>query len=76
MKLSIKVKPGSRQEKVEKTIDGYIAYVKEQPLENKANRALVKLLSEYFNIPKSRIMILSGLKAKKKIIEIKKFSAP
>ena len=71
MKLAIKVKPGSRQGKVEKTIDGYIAYVKEQPIENKANRALVKLLSEYFGVPKSLIAIISGTRSEKKIVEIK-----
>lgn len=74
MKLAITVKPGSRQGKVEKTIDGYIAYVKEQPLENKANRALVKLLSEYFGVPKSRIEILTGKRSKQKIVEIKNLS--
>lgn len=74
MKLSITVKPKSRQEKIEKTANGYIAYVKEQPIENRANRALIKLLSEYFGIPKSRITILSGMKSKQKIVEIKNFS--
>jgi uncharacterized protein (TIGR00251 family) len=74
MKLSITVKPGSRHEKIERTANGYVAYVKEQPIENKANRALIKLLSEYFGVPKSHITILSGMKSKQKIVEIKNIS--
>lgn len=73
MRISIRVKPRSREEKIERTEDGYIAYVKEQPIENKANRALIRLLSEYFGIPKSQIIISSGMKSKQKIVEIKNF---
>ncbi|MEW6409974.1 MAG: DUF167 domain-containing protein [Nitrospirota bacterium] len=74
MKLSITVKPKSKQEKIEKTVNGYIIYVKEQPIENKANRAVIELLSEYFGVSKSQITILSGMKSKQKIVEIKNFS--
>lgn len=71
MKISITVKPKSKEERVEETDNGYVAYIKEQPIENKANKALIKLLSEYFGVPKSRIAILSGIKSKQKIVEIK-----
>jgi hypothetical protein len=74
MKLLIKVKPNSRQEKIEKTDDGYIVYVKEPPVENKANQAVIRVLSEYFDVPKFQISILSGLKSKQKVIEIKNSS--
>jgi hypothetical protein len=74
MKLLIKVKPNSRQEKIEKTEDGYIVYVKEPPIENKANRAVIRVLAEYFKVPKFQISILSGLKSKQKVVEIKNSS--
>lgn len=70
MRISIKVKPKSRERKIEKTDNGYIVYIKEQPIENRANIASIKLLSKYFNIPKSKINILAGIKSKNKIIEI------
>lgn len=73
MRFTIIVKPRSRQEKVEKTDNGYIAYVKEPPIENKANKALIKLLSEYFDVSKSQIFILSGAKSKRKVVEIRDF---
>ncbi|MDH5684136.1 MAG: DUF167 domain-containing protein [candidate division WOR-3 bacterium] len=71
MKIIIKVKPNSRAEKIEKTANGYLVYVKEPPIENKANQAVIKLLADYFKIPKSQISILSGLKSKQKIVELK-----
>lgn len=71
MKISITIKTGARQAKIEETENGYTAYVKERPVENRANRALIELLSEYFNVPKSGIAIVSGAKSKFKIVEIK-----
>jgi uncharacterized protein YggU (UPF0235/DUF167 family) len=71
MKFFITVKPRSREERVEKINNGYVAYIKEQPIENKANKALIRLLSEYFGVPRSRIAILSGVRSKQKIVEIK-----
>ncbi len=71
MKISVTIKPKSRVEKVEKTNSGYIVQVKEQPIENKANKALIKALAGYFDVPKSRIEIVSGMKSKQKIVEIR-----
>ncbi|MBI5049881.1 MAG: DUF167 domain-containing protein [Nitrospirae bacterium] len=70
MKFSVTVKPRSRQEKIEKTEKGYIVHIKEQPVENRANKALIRLLSEYFKISKSQVVIISGMKSKHKIIAI------
>ena len=71
MKVIIRVKPNSSQEKIEKTENGYLVYVKEPPVNNKANQAVIKVLANYFKIPKSQISILSGLKSKQKFIEIR-----
>ena len=73
MKLSITVKTRAKQEKIEKTDGGcgYTVHVKEPPVENKANSAIIKLLSKYFRVPKSQITILSGMQSKRRIIEIK-----
>ncbi len=40
------------------------------PVDGKANKELIKLLSEKLNISKSRIKIVKGEKKKEKIIEI------
>jgi uncharacterized protein len=71
MKITVSVKAGAKIEKVEK-IDAknYKLWVKARAKENKANMAVVKALAKYFGVAKSRIEIKSGLKAKKKILEI------
>ncbi len=71
MKILVKVKPNSREEKVEKAQNNYLVWVKEPPVNNQANQAVIKVLANYFKIPKSQISILSGLKSKQKVIEIK-----
>ena len=71
MKIFVRVRPNAREERVDKIGDILTVYVKEPPKENKANRRLINLLSEYFKVPKSQIFIVSGMKSKQKIIEIK-----
>jgi len=70
MKISVKVKPNSKSEKVEKIGETYKLYVKEPAKEDRANLAVINLLSEYFKVPKSRISILRGKKSRQKIVEI------
>ncbi len=71
MKISVKVKPGSKKEGVTKVDDSHwIVSVKEPPVEGKANEAIIRLLSDYLHIPKSHIQILKGGRSKNKVIEI------
>ena len=71
MKLTVKIKPNSKNEKIEK-IDGttLLIAVKEPPINGKANKALVKALAKYFNVSSSAVRIASGHTSKQKIIEI------
>lgn len=72
MKIRVKVKPNAHQEQVEIMADStYLISVKEPPIENKANQAVIKVLADYFRIPKSKITIVAGLKSRRKIIELK-----
>lgn len=71
MKVSIQVKTNAKVESVEKLPDGaYLVRVRVPPIEGKANERIRELLADYFNLPKSRIEIVSGLKSKKKIFEV------
>jgi len=71
MKISVKVKPNSKKEEVKKLTDNeFILSVKEPAKEGKANQAVIKLLSEYFGVPKSNISIIKGECSKNKIIQI------
>lgn len=71
MRISVKVHPRSRQEKVEQTGDGeFEAWVREPPEEGRANRALVELLAEHFGAPKAEVRIVRGAGSRRKQVEI------
>lgn len=71
MKIFVRVKPKVKKEKVEKIDDVHFKVsVKEPPEKGQANRAVIKAFADYFNIPSSRINIVSGFKSKEKILEI------
>ncbi len=71
MKISVRVKPNSKQEMVEKISDTeFVVRVKAPPQEGRANEAVVKVLCEYFKVPRSMVAILHGHAGKNKIVEI------
>lgn len=73
MKIAVKVKPNSKENKVEPVeANEYVLRVKEKAQDGKANIAAIKTLSEYFGVPKSRISIIRGHTSKNKIISIDK----
>jgi uncharacterized protein len=73
-KVIVKVQANAKRTKIynsNKTEDGldcYQAYVTVPPIKGKANSELLKLLSKFFQIPRSHIVILSGETSQKKII--------
>lgn len=72
MRISVKVKPGSKRPGIERHKDGtYIVHVKEQPEKGRANEALIEALAEYFETSKSSVLIKAGHKARTKIVDIK-----
>ena len=69
MKLKIKIHPNSSKEEIKKIDkDKLEIWVKEKPINNKANLKLIKLLKNYF---KKEVEIKSGLNSRNKTIEIK-----
>lgn len=69
MKISVKAKPNSHENKVEKIDDqNFVVSVKEPPVNGMANRAIVKALSEYFHTP--RVRIVSGHISRQKVVEV------
>ncbi len=72
MRISVKVKPNSKASpKVERLSDSdFIVYIREKPKDGEANAALIKILSDYFDVPKTSIKIKSGATSRQKIIEL------
>ncbi len=72
MKIQVKVKAGAREDCVsfDKENNLYTVSAKAQPVEGKANAAIIKLLAKHFKVPKSNIQLKTGQKSKIKIFEI------
>ena len=69
MRISVLVKTGSKKNEVIKKEEIYEVKVGARPIEGAANEAVVRILSEYFKVPKSLIKIKTGHTSKRKIIE-------
>ena len=76
-KIVVEAKPGAKENKVQSlNPDHFKVFVTERPEKGKANEALVRILADYFHIPKSKIQILRGETSKKKLIQIDSDSLP
>ena len=72
MKLYLKVKPKARENRVARIDEGhYKVWVKAAPEKGRANEAVIEVLSEYLDLPKSRLNVLSGQTSSQKIIEVR-----
>jgi len=68
-KIKIKAHTNSSQEKIEKISDSeYEIWIKEKPINGKANQEIIKELKRYFGC--NEVQIRSGFDFNKKIIEI------
>lgn len=71
MKILVKAKCGAKENKIRKISDEeFEVFTREQPIENRANKSIAKLLAEYFNISPTSIELIWGAKSKQKILEI------
>ncbi len=70
MKFLAQVKPGAKADEVTRAGNTLSIRIKSPAREGKANKAVVKLLSDYFHVPQSSVIIKSGLGGKNKVIEI------
>lgn len=72
MRIYVKVVPRSSRNKVEKiSEEEYKVWITAPPVDRKANDMLIKILSDYFDVSKSSLVITGGKTARVKIIDIK-----
>ncbi|OGD09749.1 hypothetical protein A2397_01155 [Candidatus Amesbacteria bacterium RIFOXYB1_FULL_44_23] len=71
MKIYVTAKANKKKRYVEQ-IDGssYVVSVKEPAVQGKANQAVTQALAEYFDVPKSQILLVLGQTSKLKIFEV------
>lgn len=71
IKLSIKAKPGSRQQKLETGADGVTTvWLRSPPVDGKANAELIKLLARHYGVRKSNVTISGGASCRLKRVVI------
>ncbi len=71
MKIFIKAKPMSYEEKVEKIDEShFLVCVTEPPQNGLANRGIARAIANYFKVAQSRVVIKKGFTSKNKVIEI------
>lgn len=68
--IQVTVKPNSRVSQLEESGGIWVARVKSAPVEGKANKELLQLISDHFKVPRSRITIKSGAGARVKRVQI------
>ena len=70
-KINLRVIPRAKQNKIDVDADGtYRVHITAAPVDGAANVAVIKILAEYFNIPKSQIKIVRGETSRDKVVEI------
>lgn len=71
-RYGVTVKPGSKKGPlVEVADDGSLTlFVRERAVDGAANDGVIKLLSDHFGVPKSRITILRGHTSRSKLVDV------
>jgi uncharacterized protein len=71
MLIRVYVTPNSREARVVMVSEDYFEVrVDERAVGGRANKRLLEILAEHFNVPKSKITIVKGTKTRNKIIQI------
>ena len=69
--FNIKVVPNSSKNCFFKENDFYKLKITAQPIENKANKAVIEFFSKFLKIHKKNCLIVKGLSSKEKVILLK-----
>ena len=71
MRISVRVKPGIKgATRLKQQEDGsYVAFLHARAHDGEANKALLELVAKEFKVAKSQIAIISGAKARMKVLE-------
>jgi uncharacterized protein YggU (UPF0235/DUF167 family) len=69
--IRVKVKPGAHHEDMTECDDGsWLARVKAQPVDGKANAAVIALIAAHFGLRKAQVSIKSGAGGRMKLVTL------
>jgi len=72
VRISVTVNPRSQNPGISRVSDkDFKIKVKSPPEKGKANKEVVKVVAQYFKVPKSQVSIVRGHTSRKKIIDIR-----
>ena len=75
VRLAVQITPNARKTEVVGVLDDALKLkLQAQPIEGKANDALVRYLAETLAVPRSAVTITHGLTSKRKLIEVRSAS--
>lgn len=70
-RINLRVIPRARQNKIDVDENGvFRIHITAAPVDGAANVAVMRALSEYFDVPKSQIKIVRGETSRDKIVEV------
>jgi len=71
MRITVRVHPRASADRVEEKSPGqFEVWVTAPPADNQANEAVRGSLAKHFNVAKSRIQIVRGLKGRTKLLDV------
>ena len=69
--IHIKVFPDAKRQSIEQTADRTLRIFVREPAErNQANKKVLELVADFYNLPKNRLRMITGHRSLKKIIQI------
>ena len=72
MIIKVKVTPNAKKASVSKADDeNYEVRVDEKAEGGRANARLIEMLSDYFRVRKSNVLIIKGARSREKVVQIK-----
>lgn len=70
MLINVKTVPNASKNRVLKDGNAYRVYVNSPAADGKANKALIDVLAEFFDVKKNAVRIVRGEKSRNKTVEI------
>jgi uncharacterized protein (TIGR00251 family) len=68
--ICVKVVTNSKKPRIEESNDRFLVCVSEKPDDGKANEAVIRSISSYFDVGRTSVRIIKGEKSRIKVIEI------
>jgi uncharacterized protein (TIGR00251 family) len=71
MEINVKVVTNAKEDSIKQdNQNSFTIHLNEKPILGKANKKLIEIISKHFNVSKSSVKIIRGIKSRHKIIKI------